>query len=112
MGSPLGPVLANIFMTELEIARIPSLRNYLQNWKRFLDDTFVFMLPDKIGYIENQLNSFEKNIQFTFEIKEDNKLAFLDVMVIRNPNDTINTAVYREPTNTDIYIDWHSHSPL
>ena len=24
MGSPLGPILANIFMTELEIAMIPS----------------------------------------------------------------------------------------
>ena len=48
MGSPLGPVLANIFMTELEIAMIPSLGNYLQNWKRFVDDTFAFVLPDKI----------------------------------------------------------------
>ena len=49
MGSPLGLVLTNIFMTELEIAMIPSLGNYLQNWKRFVDDTFAFVLPDKIG---------------------------------------------------------------
>ena len=27
MGSPLGPILANIFMAELEIAMIPSLEN-------------------------------------------------------------------------------------
>ena len=33
-------------------------------------------------------------------------------MVIRNINETTNTTVYRKPTNTDIYIDWHSHSPL
>ena len=33
MGSPLGPALANIFMIELEIAMIPSLGNYLRNWK-------------------------------------------------------------------------------
>ena len=31
MRSPLGPVLANIFMTELEIAMIPSFGNYLLN---------------------------------------------------------------------------------
>ena len=31
MGSPLGPVLANIFMTELEISMIPLLGNYLIN---------------------------------------------------------------------------------
>ena len=59
-------------MTELEIAMIPSLGNYLQNWKQFVDDTFMFVLPDKIGYIVNQLNSFDENIQFTCEIEEEN----------------------------------------
>ena len=59
-------------MTELEIAMIPSLGNYLQNWKQFVDDTFMFVLPDKIRYIVNQLNSFDENIQFTCEIEEEN----------------------------------------
>ena len=76
MGSPLGPVLANIFMIELEIAMIPSFGNYLLNCKRFVDDTFAFLLPDKIGYIVNQLNSFDENVQFTFEMEEEIKLAF------------------------------------
>ena len=83
---------------------IPSLRNYLQNWERFIDNTFAFVSPDKIAYIVNQLNSFDENIQFTFEMEEENKLAFLDVMVIRNKNGTINTTAYRKATNTDIYI--------
>ena len=112
MGSPLGPVLANIFMIELEIAMIPSLGNYLRNWKWFVDDTFTFVLPDKIEYIVNQLHSFDDNIQFTFEMEEENALAFLDAMVLRNPNDTINLTVYRKPTNTDFYINWDLHSPL
>ena len=62
MGSPLGHVLANIFMTELEITMIPSLGNYLQNWKEFVDDTLAFVLTDKIGHIANQLNFFELKI--------------------------------------------------
>ena len=32
----------------------------------------------------NQLNSFDENIQFTFEIEEENNIAFLDLMVIGN----------------------------
>ena len=99
-------------MTKLEIKMILSLGNYLQNWKRFVDDTFVFVLPDKIEYIVNQLNTFVENIQFTFEKEEENKLRFLDIMVIRNTNDTINATVYRKPTNTDIYNNRYSHSPL
>ena len=41
---------------------IPSLGNYLLKWKRFVDDTFVFVLPDKIGYIVNLRDSFDENI--------------------------------------------------
>ena len=33
-------------------------------------------------------------------------------MVITNTNATINTTVYRKPTNTDVYINWHWHSSL
>ena len=72
---------------------IPSLGNYLENLKQFVDDTFMFALPDKIGYKVNQLNLLNGNIQFTIEMKEGNKLAFLDAMVFRNIKDTINTKV-------------------
>ena len=85
-------------MAELEIATITLSGNYSQNWKWFVDDTFAFVLPDKIGYIVNELNSFNETIQFTLEI-EENKLACLDIIEIRNSNDTINTQVYRKPTN-------------
>ena len=57
----------------------------------------------------SQPNSFDENV--TLPLKW-NKLEFFDLMIIRNTNDTINTTVYRKPTNTDIYINWHSHSPL
>ena len=91
MGSPLGPIL----VTQLEIVMIPSIGNYLQNWKRLEDDIiFSFLSPDKIVYIVNQLNSFNEKIQFTFEMEEENKLAFPDVMVIRNTNDTINMTLF------------------
>ena len=40
MGSPLGPVLANIFMIELEISVIPNLSNKVKLWKIFVNDTY------------------------------------------------------------------------
>ena len=94
MRSLLGSVLANIFITKLEITILPQLGNYLQNWKCFVDDTFAFVLPEKIGYKLNQLNTFDRNIQFLYTMGEDNKLAFFDAMVIRNTDDTISTTVY------------------
>ena len=37
MGSPLGPVIANIFMAELEKQIIPQLGNKVSLWMRYVD---------------------------------------------------------------------------
>ena len=42
-------------------------------------------------------------------MEKNNKLAFLDVLLIRN-KDSIETTVYRKPTNSDIYLNWKSFS--
>ena len=33
MGSPLGPILAEIFMVELENTLVPKLKQYIKNWR-------------------------------------------------------------------------------
>ena len=43
MGSPLQPVLANIFMTELERTFIPSLSDNMKLYKRYVVDTIAFI---------------------------------------------------------------------
>ena len=37
MGSPLGHVLARIFMAELKRSLVPKLSNCIKSWKRFVD---------------------------------------------------------------------------
>ena len=43
MGSPLGPVLANIFMVELESVLVPKLNDHIKKWRPLVDDTFVYV---------------------------------------------------------------------
>ena len=64
MGSPLGPLLAKIFMTSLEEEVIPKLMPYLCNWKRYVDDTHTYFSPEKVDFILTKLNSYNPNIQF------------------------------------------------
>ena len=44
MGSPLGPLFANIFMDSFEKKIMPQLENLgLKCWLRYVDDTFVIL---------------------------------------------------------------------
>ena len=65
IGSALGPLLANIFMISLEDNSLPKLELDLRNWKRYVDDTFAYVLPDKIDMILHELSLYHRNIKFT-----------------------------------------------
>ena len=51
MGSPLGPVLADISMIELEKAVLPELTECIKYWKRYVNDTISFVKLGTINYI-------------------------------------------------------------
>ena len=108
MGLPLGPILANIFMVELERSVIPTLMDKMKCWTRCVDDTLCYVKTDSIDYVLKVLNGFHRNIQLTYEVKTDSKIYFLDVLVIRDWSNNINTTVYRKSTNNDTYLIWES----
>ena len=62
-----------------------------------------FIKLTSINKVLQTLNSYHINIKFTIEIETENKISFLDVLLIRN-NSMISTKVFRKNTNTDIYI--------
>ena len=50
MGSPLAPLLPDIFMIELERSLIPNLR-LIKFWRRYVVDTISFIKIIKICYM-------------------------------------------------------------
>ena len=92
----LGPILAGIFIVELETTVVPTLGNLLHKWKRYVDDIYSLLVEtDTANEILLKPNSFHINIQFRYKAETNNSLSFLDVMVIRK-NSSIET-VYRKP---------------
>ena len=76
----------------------------------YVDDTICFIKLTSINKVLETLNSYHTNIKFTIEIESENKISFLDVLLIRS-NSLISTKVYRKNTNTDIYTNWKSFPP-
>ena len=112
MGSPLGPLFANIFMANFEKVHMNELKNLGINiWLRYVDDIFATLnKPDDVNTILQFLNSRHPNIKFTIEKegeKVKNSLPFLDTRVIRNVDKYI-TTVYHKPTFTGVYLNWKS----
>ena len=70
MGSPLGPVLVNIIMTELEKIIVKDLvdKPLIKVYLRYVDDTLLLVKEKDINLIHESLNSFDKNIKRIHDI--------------------------------------------
>ncbi|XP_075163276.1 uncharacterized protein LOC142235913 [Haematobia irritans] len=81
MGSPASPIIADIVMEVL------------------LDSATL-----------SALNAFDRQIQFTMETEEDNKLPYLDTIILRHRNG-IKINWYQKPTATGRLINFNSKHP-
>ena len=110
MGSPLSPVIANIYMEHIEEKALQTVPLQPTLWLRYVNDTLV-MRPhgqDELQHFHKHINQQHPNIQFTVEEEKDGKLALHDVQVTRSLEGLL-TSVYRKPTHTDRYIPFHSY---
>ena len=114
MGSPIAPVLANIFLNYHET-------NWLNNcpinikpvlYRRYMDDTFLlFKNESHVQPFLSYLNNQHTNIKFTCETEIDNKISFLDVK-IHKTNSAFETELYRKPTYTGQTTNFNSFIPF
>ena len=109
MGSPISPLIANIFMEEFEVKALQSFPNPPSLWLRFVDDTFVINKAEHSQDLLQHINNQDPHIQFTVEPTQQGSLPFLDTLVTIQPDNTLSTSVYRKPTHTDQYLHWDSN---
>ena len=106
MGSPVSAIIAEFCMEFLEqkaIATEPiDCRPKL--WKRYVDDVLEIIKDGKVDQLTHHLNQTEPtgNIKFTHEPEKDNQIPFLDTLITRKPDGSVN---YSSTGNPPIQIN-------
>lgn len=113
MGSPLGPLLADIFMSKLENGPLKRLIENMPFYKRYVGDVFA-ILNDKndLNRILNQFNMAHPSIHFTHEEEMDGSFHFLDVQLDKRADGSLKRSIYRKPTWSGQYTNFNSFVPL
>ncbi|VDQ01712.1 unnamed protein product [Trichobilharzia regenti] len=98
MGSPLGPLLADIFMSKLQ-KQMQGMLGEFMLYKRHLNDTLI--IGNNSKSIENFItlfNHMHPNIRMTSELESNNKLGFMDITMTRRDDGTIQRSIFRRHT--------------
>ena len=81
MGSPLGPVVAYIIITELEKIIVKDLvdKSLIKVYMRYVDDTLLLVKEKDIKLI-----LFDKSIKFTIDNFPEGNVHFIDIQIDKN----------------------------
>ena len=110
MGSPLAPVLANLYFENIEKSKIfnNDFPFKFKFYYRYMDDLFfVFKHKYSERNLLNYFNAVDNNLKFTIESESNNVLPYLDILII-NTNKGLETRWYRKPSHTLQYSPWDS----
>lgn len=109
IGASTSGFAADLFMERLEKRALTTFIEPPRIWKRYVDDTFSKLKRPYVDNFLNHLNDQHPRINFTTEIQQDNKIAFLDTLVHIQEDKSIKTTIYRKATHTDQYLDFNSN---
>ena len=98
------------FHEQIWLQNCPSFKPVL--YRRYVDDCFLlFRSLNHVPLFLKYLNQQHPNITFTSEVERDRKLPFLDIDISRSQG-KFSTSVYRKPTFTGLFTNFHSFIPL
>jgi hypothetical protein len=115
MGSPLSPLLADIFMDRFEqnlFKNLPKNMNKIGYWFRYVDDIICLWTGTnrQLDVFFDYINKIHPKIKFTLEKEENLKINFLD-LTISHESGVHEFSIFRKETYTGNIIPASSIHP-
>ncbi|XP_058817405.1 uncharacterized protein LOC131680714 [Topomyia yanbarensis] len=112
VGNPLSPALADLVMETLLDHVLETIDIPIPFLRKYVDDLVTALPADKIQHVQSALNAYNPHIQFTCEIESNNRLPYLDMVLIRTNEQKIQTDWYRKPVASGRILNYLSFHPL
>ncbi|XP_039428895.2 uncharacterized protein LOC120412472 [Culex pipiens pallens] len=112
MGNPLSSTVADLVMENLLVSVVHKLDFQLPFLKKYVDDIVTAIPPDKLDHVMEVFNSYNEHLQFTYELENNYRLPYLDMLLVRTETQTIRTEWYQKPIASGRFLDFHSFHPL
>ena len=107
MRSPESPVVANMYMEMFEDLALKMGANPPEYGNAMLTTFCVMKITVVKGFLSH-LNSLCLTIIFIMEQEVDGKLLFLDTLLHRKNNGSLDVSFYRKSTHTNCYLNFSS----
>ena len=108
MGSPVSPLLANIWMSKFDLI---LKEKGVQLYKRYVDDIITIIDRNTVDEILAFLNGLHKNLKFTHECEDaTGSIPFLD-MKLHHDGENLTSSWYVKPSNSGLLLNYHALAP-
>ena len=112
MGSPLVPVLADIFVGFIETQVDITLRSDVVFYGRYVDDILLISrTAGEVDLLRQLLSEVDANVQFTEEHERNLELPFLDILLVRGSAE-LTFGWYHKTSWSFQYLHYTSFVPL
>ena len=112
MSSPISPIVANLYMEHFESTALETAPTRPAKWYRYVDDTMTKIHEGAVSSFSDHPNSINSHIRFTSEEEKNGRIPFLDTCLHLKEDGSTMVTVYRKPTHTDPYLNFHSNHHL
>ena len=109
IGTSTSGFAADIYVETIERTALATFVDPPSFWVRFVDDVYANPDKDVRKLFLDHLNAQDEHVQWTEEVEQDKRLAYVDTETHRKEDGSLRFTVYRKPTHTDQYLHFSSN---
>jgi hypothetical protein len=79
---------------------------------KYVDDILLYCPENLTSETLEIFNSVNNHVKFTMEVESENKIAYLDQLLVRQDNGSIETEFFMKPQSSGRILNFHSHHSM